>query len=337
MAIIKTIAYPRIGLIGNPSDGYFGKTIAFTFGNFSANVKLWESPELEFELSEADEHHFKDLNSFRERIGKLSYYGGIRLEKACLEMLCEYCEKHGIKLDRNFTIRYDTDIPLRKGLAGSSAIITATLLAIKEFYGFDIDEKEQAKLVWETEIKQLKIAGGLQDRVAQAYNKLVYMDFTNKEKVKHGYGEYEVMGDDILKKLMPRLFVAYRTDFGEESAVPHSDLRTRVFIKKEPKVIEAMKRFAEITDRARICLDSENFEGLGLLMDENFDLRTEICSINDRDREMVEIGRRLGAHVKFSGSGGAVVGLYDSAEKKDLKSAYEDASFVFLEKLKELQ
>ena len=38
--IIRTAAYARAGLIGNPSDGYFGKTIAFTFSNFFAEVLL---------------------------------------------------------------------------------------------------------------------------------------------------------------------------------------------------------------------------------------------------------------------------------------------------------
>ena len=47
--IITTKAYPRAALIGNPSDGYFGKTIAFTFSNFSATVVLYESPELVIE------------------------------------------------------------------------------------------------------------------------------------------------------------------------------------------------------------------------------------------------------------------------------------------------
>jgi hypothetical protein len=40
--MIETTAYPRAALIGNPSDGYFGKTIAFTFKNFEARVQLRE-------------------------------------------------------------------------------------------------------------------------------------------------------------------------------------------------------------------------------------------------------------------------------------------------------
>ena len=45
--IIKTRAFPRAALIGNPSDGYHGKTIAFVFSNYHAEVQLYESPELE--------------------------------------------------------------------------------------------------------------------------------------------------------------------------------------------------------------------------------------------------------------------------------------------------
>ena len=45
--IIKTVSYPRAALIGNPSDGYFGKTIAFTFADFQADITLYQSPELE--------------------------------------------------------------------------------------------------------------------------------------------------------------------------------------------------------------------------------------------------------------------------------------------------
>ena len=45
--IIREKAYPRGGLVGNPSDGYFGKTIALAFTNFHAEVILYESPDLE--------------------------------------------------------------------------------------------------------------------------------------------------------------------------------------------------------------------------------------------------------------------------------------------------
>ena len=47
---------------------------------------------------------------------------------------------------------------------------------------------------------------GLQDRVIQAYQGLVYMDFSKSLMDARGYGEYERMD----AKLLPNVFVAYR-------------------------------------------------------------------------------------------------------------------------------
>ena len=41
--IIESRGYARAGLIGNPSDGYFGKTIAVIIKNFHAEITLFES------------------------------------------------------------------------------------------------------------------------------------------------------------------------------------------------------------------------------------------------------------------------------------------------------
>lgn len=56
--IIRTKAYPRAGLVGNPSDGYFGKTISFALSNFCAEVVLYETPELEILPSLKDHSGF---------------------------------------------------------------------------------------------------------------------------------------------------------------------------------------------------------------------------------------------------------------------------------------
>ena len=52
--IIESRAYARAGLLGNPSDGYFGKTIYIIIKNFGAIVSLYESPELVIEEQEID-------------------------------------------------------------------------------------------------------------------------------------------------------------------------------------------------------------------------------------------------------------------------------------------
>ena len=45
--MIHPRAFARAGLIGNPSDGYFGKTISVILRNFSARVVCYESPRIQ--------------------------------------------------------------------------------------------------------------------------------------------------------------------------------------------------------------------------------------------------------------------------------------------------
>ncbi|GKD88653.1 glucuronokinase 1 [Tanacetum coccineum] len=57
--IIERKAYARIGLIGNPSDVYYGRTISVNIENFNASVCLQPSSDL-FILP----HHTHDLVQF---------------------------------------------------------------------------------------------------------------------------------------------------------------------------------------------------------------------------------------------------------------------------------
>ena len=44
--MLERRAYARIGLMGNPSDGFYGKTISSCITNFYARVTLVESRQL---------------------------------------------------------------------------------------------------------------------------------------------------------------------------------------------------------------------------------------------------------------------------------------------------
>ena len=189
--IHKTRAYPRAALIGNPSDGYFGKTIAFTFSNFHADVTLYDSSELEILPARRDQSRFSSLEKLACDVDMYGYYGGIRLIKASLKKFHSWCRDHGIILhDRNFTLRYHSNIPAHLGLAGSSAIITACMRALMAFYNVEVPNHFLANLILSVETEELSIAAGLQDRVAQSYNGMVHMDFNKALMDERGYGQY---------------------------------------------------------------------------------------------------------------------------------------------------
>ena len=307
--IIDTVAYPRAALVGNPSDGYHGKTIAFVFRNYAATVQLYETPELELLASRRDYNRFDSLDALSADIDLYGYYGGIRLMKAAARKFNEYCHAREIRLERkNFTMRYDSTIPNRLGLAGSSAIITAAMRAMCRFYEVEIAPAHLANLVLSTERDELGIPAGLQDRVAQAYNHPVYMDFDRDYMTEHGVGIYEPI--DIPDDL--RLYVAYRTDLAEGSEILHSRLRDD-FENGVPRVMAAMREWAELTEQVLAALRERSFTRIPALLDRNFDLRCEVCggAVSRKNRRMVELARSVGASAKFTGSGGAIIGTYE--------------------------
>jgi glucuronokinase len=304
--MIETYGYARAGLLGNPSDGYFGKTIAFVMSNFRARVLLYPSGRLEIKPSKADLPVFENLDDLYQTTRWRGYYGGIRIIQALIVRLIDYCRGKGIELqNRNFTLEYESSVPQRLGLGGSSAIITASLRALCEYYDLDIPLPIQANLVLETETRELGVPAGLQDRVVQAYQGLVYMDFARSLMEARAYGEYERLDP----ALMPNVYVAYRTSLSEGTEVFHGDLGER-WRRGDPQVVEAMKTWAGYAAEGRECLLRRDYQRLGELIDANFDLRARIYQIDQGNLEMVHAARKAGASANFAGSGGAVVGTY---------------------------
>ena len=309
MLLIRKNAYARAGLIGNPSDGYHGKTISLVVRNFRAEATLYEWDQIEVVFSHDDRSRFESVGELVRDVRLHGYYGGIRLVKATIKKFFEYCWHRGHRLHaRNFSVRYESDIPRQVGLAGSSAIIVATLRCLMQFYDVEIPRQVLPSLVLSVETDELGIAAGLQDRVVQTYEGLVYMDFAPEAMREHGgfqCGTYEPLDPALL----PPLYVAYKTDVSEPTEVVHGDLRAR-FDQGEPAVLQAMARLAELTVQAREAILAGDAERLGQLIDANFELRRSICRLPAGQIEMVESARNAGATAKFAGSGGAIVGTY---------------------------
>jgi len=320
MLLIREKAYARAGLIGNPSDGYHGKTISVVVPNFRAEVTLYEWDQVEIVWSQEDQSRFRSVRELAHDVKLHGYYGGVRLVKATIKKFVEYCETRDEPLDeRNFSVRYQTDVPRQVGLAGSSAIIVATLRCLMAFYGVKIPRRVQPSLVLSVEREELGIAAGLQDRVIQVYEGLVYMDF-DRERMETCCGFECGVYEPLDASLLPPLYIAYSTDVSEPTEVVHGDLRAR-YERGDPEVVEAMARFAELTVEARAAILAGDAAELGRLIDANFDLRRSICPIAAKHEEMVERARRAGASAKFAGSGGAIIGICpDQATFERLKT-----------------
>jgi glucuronokinase len=324
---IRTHAHARAGLVGNPSDGYFGKTISFSIRNFRAQVTLTESDHFEIFPGPGDECRFDSVHEFLREQKLLGYYGGQRLVKSAIKCFHAYWHRKNQPLpDRKFTISFDTDIPRLVGLSGSSAIIVAALRALMKFYDRIIPLQELPALTLSCERDELGISAGLQDRVIQNYEGVVYMDFAKSLIDSRGYGEYI----PLKPPTMPKLYVAYDPERAEISDVPHRNLR-KLFDEGDKTVVSAMKKYRDLTDRGHAALMSGDWNALGEVMNENFDLRRTFMEIAPENLRMVEVARATGASAKFAGSGGAICGLYrDEKHYEQVTKALSDIGCAVL-------
>ncbi|KAF3444559.1 hypothetical protein FNV43_RR14251 [Rhamnella rubrinervis] len=329
-SIIEHRAYARVGLLGNPSDVYYGRTISFSLGNFWASVQLRPSDELVIKPHPIhDLVHFKSLPHLVNRLNSEGYYGGVRLLMSICRVFHNYCRENNIDLhERNFTLSYETNIPRQTGLSGSSAIACAALSCLLDFYKVRhlVKVEVRPNLVLNAE-KDLGIVAGLQDRVAQVYGGLVFMDFSQEYMDYSGHGIYTPMEVSLL----PPLHLIYAENPSDSGKV-HSTVRQR-WLDGDELIISSMNEVANIAKEGRTALLEKDYSKLANLMNRNFDLRRRMFGdevLGALNLEMVEVARRLGAASKFTGSGGAVVVFCPNgpSQVKLLEEACQKAGFI---------
>lgn len=329
-AAVEHKAYARVGLLGNPSDVYYGRTISVSLANFWASVRLVPSDDLVIVPHPThDLVQFKSLSQLVNRLQNEGYYGGVRLLMATCKIFNNYCKDNEINLhEGNFTLSYETDIPRQTGLSGSSAIVCAAFSCLLDFYNVRHLIKVEARpgLILSAE-KELGIVAGLQDRVAQVYGGLVYMDFSKNYMDELGHGIY--MPLDI--SLLPPLYLIYAENPSDSGKV-HSTVRQR-WLDGDKLIISSMEEVANLALEGRTALLEKDYAKLANLMNRNFDLRRHMFgedALGALNIEMVETARRVGAASKFTGSGGAVVAFCPDgpSQVKLLEDACKRAGFA---------
>lgn len=309
-------AYSRAGLLGNPSDGFGGRVLSVTLANFSATVRVTRSKTITLAANTDDEWRGASWQEVAQALeaGQLQEGAGL-IGAAALQLLNKLSPNSPPKAEVSFV----TTVPRQVGLSGSSAIVIAALRALAPLLGVRLDRLEIARLALDAEQEGLGISAGPQDRVVQSYEGVMDMDFS------------EPWNPDLYRRvdpvLVPPLFVAWDPALGESSTIAHENVRER-WERGDEQVRAVIARFPELVAEGIECLRSNDRRGFLDLVNQNFDLRASIWKISERDREMVELGRNLGAGVKFSGSGGAVLGaLFAVDDFPAIETAYSAYGF----------
>ena len=291
-------AYARAALLGNPSDGYGGRTISFVFTNLSADVEVEES-----------------------RRSEVHPEAGGPLLQATLARFRRHAEATKQPAPASeLSFHWRTSIPREVGLGGSSAIVIAALRALCSLYGVSIPRVDLPAMALSVETEGLGIEAGLQDRVAQTYEGLTYMDFEPEAAEAQGHGAYE----ELDPRLLPPLLVAYEPGASEASSRPHGDLRGR-YERGDPDVVQAMDEIAGLARQGRECLLAGDHDGLRRALDRNFDARRRLYPLDPRHTRMIEAARSAGASANYAGSGGAITAIPGEGDGLEpIRSALEN-------------
>jgi glucuronokinase len=181
--------------------------------------------------------------------------------------------------------------------------------ALMQFYEVEIPKHILPTIILKAETEELGINAGLQDRVIQVYEGCVFMDFDKEHLQNNGFGKYE----PIDSTLLPKLYLAYKVELGKVSGTVLNNIREK-YEKGDALVTDTLTKLAGVAQQGKEAILKKDYGTLNKLMDKNFDLRCKIMNISESNMELVMTARKCGASAKFSGSGGAIIGMYEDDE-----------------------
>lgn len=270
--------HARAAVAGNPSDGYGGAVVSIPVPHFSATATVVSEPVDEFEL----------IAATRARFGR---------DTGCTDVA---------------PVATTTTIPRSVGLAGSSALVIATLKALAIHHNTPLTPDQLATMAHTIEREDLGIAGGWQDQIIQSRGLPMLMEFARP------------MSQRVMEPTTLPLYLAWSTAAAENSNDSHVGLRERA-----ADVAPAMAELAAVARRAADALEAADGHTLKACINETFDLRASVMPIAPAHQHMIDTAGSVGAAANFAGSGGAILGVVPK-DPAPLLEAFDEAGLVVI-------
>ncbi len=262
--------HARVGLLGNPSDLYGGAGLGFAIAEFGATARIVARAPASNRAAPLLEATWRTM---RPHVGESASRGAPPLA-------------------------IESNVPFQSGLAGSSAIVVAALRAWAAHLGWRLSRSRLAEIAWRVEQETLGVRAGPLDRLVQAHEGLIAMEFATP------------WAADAVRRLdpasLPPLLLAISDGGGRASGDVHAPIFER-WKAGDPAVAAMVEGLAENARRGIAALEQGDHDAFLACIDRNLDLRGTVFEIEPADRDLIQLGRSLGAAAKLPGSGGAVL------------------------------
>lgn len=305
----------RVGLVGNPSDGFGGAVLATVVPGLSATVRA-QAPTGGHGHGQVvlGPDRWPSMEAWLDHVAAEGHGHGHRVISAALWSLVEHLDHdgtHGAD-GTGIDVQWTTTIPRSVGLAGSSALAVGVIDATAAAWGVELDRRVVAALALRAERDVLGIAAGWQDRIVQAFGRTVLVDAGTMDHID---------GVDVPAVRAPSgpqvpLLVAWHESVAASSDDYHAPLRQTAESLAEP-----MAELARLARAATAAWEDGDVDAIARAMDQGWRLRQACAPLRSEHAALVDLVRAEGLAATTPGSGGAVVAV--AADDDDADAAVE--------------
>jgi galactokinase/mevalonate kinase-like predicted kinase len=310
---VRASAPARANLIGNPSDQYGGCTLACTVP-LRARVVLLPAGTASLESGE--------LRATLADPGDLAPRGDrLDLGRAVLRSLQGPLPP--------LRIRYESEIPLASGMAGSTALVVALLRALLHWRGERAPLHVVAERAREIERAQMGVTCGYVDQYMAAFGGYRFVDFRGKTPGGSWATEPFATAEPLEA---PAPFVLGFTGVRHSSDSVHRPVQAR-WLEGDPAVVRGYRRCAELGRLGKRALLLEDWAELGALMNENHAIVRELGASGASNERLIAAALAAGApgaKLAGAGDGGTIVALWPDPDASRLEGALRAAGAAAL-------
>ena len=305
--VIRASAPGRAGILGNPTDGYGGTVISSSVAE-RAWCELAPSDVWKLRIGQqTQEIHSKDDLEIR----------GDDLDVARSVLLALWPVPPA-------ALVAGTDIPMRAGLSGSTAILASILGAVLEHLERSLSRYEIAELARTIEFNIMNITCGFQDQYMIVFGGQNYMDFRLKEPGAPDPHPFATVEPLPLHEAGCSLILGH-TGVQRISGSVHKGLRER-WIDGEEAVVEGYLEIARMAREGKKAILRGDWLTVGKLMNDNHAIQRDLGGSGESNEALIKAALdagALGAKLAGAGKGGTIIALCDEADR--VKAAIDAA------------
>jgi len=178
--IVRSKAPFRLGLAGggtdvSPYSDLYGGAILNVTVNLFARTSIEPTPNKKIIFHSVDKGKSYEFDSAKE----LPLNGEIDLQIGVYNRIVKDFSNEAL----SFEMTTSMDVPTGSGLGTSSTLVVSILGAFVEWLELPLGEYDIAKLAYDIERVDLKMAGGKQDQYAATFGGVNFMEFLSNDKV----------------------------------------------------------------------------------------------------------------------------------------------------------